>query len=225
MVAAPNEEAVESALDRLREEYGDPPVEERTWERPPERFDRLVEYTEDGYVGGAYGWVVRRPEEAAALSESMPAEASDDRERVLMALGRGQDEWGLPGGGLEDGETHEEAVRREVREEAGVECEPVEPFLLRRVTVVPAETDPGGESFAIVSDEEVADGSAVVASDRPDAVHLLYVFFDATYEGGSIAVQPGELDGAAWFAEPPERLMPANRFRAESWDCDAEGSP
>jgi ADP-ribose pyrophosphatase YjhB (NUDIX family) len=187
-----NGAAVERRTDRLLAEYGDPPVEEQTWERSPERFEREVQQAKNGYVGGAYAWVVRRPDEAADLTPSMPPEAEDDRKRALMILGRGADRWGLAGGGLEDGERYEEAVSREVREETGIECEPTDCFLLRHVTVV-SETD----------------------DDR--RIHFLYAFFDATYEGGSITVQPGELDGAGWFAEPPERLLPANEHRAESW--------
>ncbi|UPV73066.1 NUDIX domain-containing protein [Halorussus limi] len=192
-----NAETVERRTDRLLAEYGDVPVKERTWERSPERFAREVRQAEDGYVGGAYAWVVRRPDEATDLTESMPPEAEDDRKRALMILGRGADRWGLAGGGLEDGETHEEAARREVREETGVECDLTDLFLLRHVTVV-SEGD----------------------SER--RIHFLYAFFDATYEGGSITVQPGELDGAAWFAEPPERLLPANERRAESWSPEVD---
>ncbi|MFC4449369.1 NUDIX hydrolase [Halorussus aquaticus] len=191
-----NAESVERRMDRLLAEYGDVPVEEETWERSADRFEREVRQAENGYVGGAYAWVVRRPDEATDLTESMPPEAEDDRKRALMILGRGADRWGLAGGGLEDGERHEEAARREVREETGVECELTDLFLLRHVTVVPE-------------------------GDSERRIHFLYAFFDATYEGGSITVQPGELDGAAWFAEPPERLLPANGRRAESWTPEA----
>ncbi|WP_135851899.1 NUDIX domain-containing protein [Halorussus salinus] len=195
-----NERTVERRMDRLLDGYGDVPVEERTWNRSPERFEREVQQARDGYVGGAYAWVVRRPDEAADLTESMPPEAEDDRKRALMILGRGADRWGLAGGGLEGDETHEEAVRREVREETGVECEPTDCFLVRHVTVVSEAED-----------------------DR--RIHFLYAFFDATYEGGSITVQPGELDGAGWFAEPPERLLPANERRAESWSPETTTPP
>ena len=44
-----------------------------------------------------------------------------DEERVLLAHRRDIDWWNLPGGGMEIGETVEEAVYREVREETGLE--------------------------------------------------------------------------------------------------------
>jgi len=46
-----------------------------------------------------------------------------DGGRVLLAHRRDIDWWNLPGGGMEAGETVEEATRREVREETGLEVE------------------------------------------------------------------------------------------------------
>lgn len=46
-----------------------------------------------------------------------------DGERVLLAHRRAIDWWNLPGGAVDPGETVDEALRREVREETGLEIE------------------------------------------------------------------------------------------------------
>ncbi len=79
-------------------------------------------------VGGA-----AEPTDAAASSRRIPcvgAVIRDDEGRLLMIL-RGHDPgrglWSIPGGRIEPGETAEEAVVREVREETGltVTCGPM----------------------------------------------------------------------------------------------------
>ena len=44
--------------------------------------------------------------------------------RVLVARSRGKDRWYLPGGKREPGETDEQTLRREIREELGVDVLP-----------------------------------------------------------------------------------------------------
>ena len=46
-----------------------------------------------------------------------------DGDRVLLAHRRAIDWWNLPGGAVDPGETVDEALRREVREETGLEIE------------------------------------------------------------------------------------------------------
>ncbi len=188
-----NRDEVERRLDRLRERY-DPAVavvEERV---PGEQFDRLLPAAEDGYTGGAYAWTVRQPGAAPALSESMPAEAGPDDEHVLLILNRAASGpvWGLPGGGREDGETYEEATRREVREETGIEVSLDGPFRALRVRT----TTP----------------------DRDVTAHTLWTFFDATYAGGTLDPQASELRGVAWFVRPPGEVdTMAARRAGEFW--------
>jgi 8-oxo-dGTP diphosphatase len=47
----------------------------------------------------------------------------DDQDRILLGHRRDIDWWNLPGGGMEAGETVDEALRREVWEETGLEVE------------------------------------------------------------------------------------------------------
>src|ERR1044072_5231387 len=63
---------------------------------------------------------------------------SDEGGRVLLlrhVLRKGSG-WGIPGGFLEAGEQPEEAVRRELREETGLELEGVELAFVRRLSHV-----------------------------------------------------------------------------------------
>lgn len=195
-----NRETVRRRTERLRDEYDGVRVQEVSDELDEAEFSDFLAHCRDGYLGGGYAWVVREPDQAAELTESMPDEVDDGR-RVLMILGRGGSRWGLPGGGREAGETFEETAVREVREETGVECEVTGLFLLRHVVVTASASD--------------------------DEAHVLQAFFDAKYAGGHVAIQPGELNGAAWFDEPPASLYPENAFRAaDFWeDYEPEGDP
>jgi 8-oxo-dGTP diphosphatase len=206
-----NRVETERRLERLRAEYDDPPVVETTFDVDPAGFAEATANARDGYIGGGYCWVVRTPEQAAPLTPSMPDDAGNDSDRVLLILSRGSNEWGLPGGGLEGydpaavedpppepddaahGETYEDAARREVAEETGIECRITDCWKIERGTWEPTD-------------------------DRDVVLHSLFVFFEGTYADGHIAVQQGELDGAAWFGHMPERLHPANEAKAERWE-------
>lgn len=187
-----NEPFVEMQKDRLQAEYRDVSVEHGTVEVPPAEFPEYVQNAHDGYVGSAYAWVVRQSEQAGERSESY-AGAEENRERALMILPRGESEWGVPGGGLEGEESFEAAAHREVREETGVDCEITGLWHLNHLRWRSEDRD----------------------DDR--VTHTLHVFFDADYVTGQITVQEAEVNGAAWFAEPPARLMDDTAKRADDF--------
>jgi 8-oxo-dGTP diphosphatase len=67
----------------------------------------------------------------------------------------GQDYWATPGGGVEDGETFEQAALRELREETGIQVEDIGPELGRREFVL-----------------QLPDGERVMADERFFLVRL-----------------------------------------------------
>jgi 8-oxo-dGTP pyrophosphatase MutT (NUDIX family) len=186
-----NKTVVQSRLDRLNEDYRIGYTESETVTVDPDGFEAEIRAARDGYIGSSYVWIVRRPGQASPLSESMPDDAHSEEERVLLILGRGGHAWGIPGGGREDGETFEEGALREVREETGIECTIESCFGTR----YERRTSPAHE----------------------EVLHTLRVVFEGTYAGGTITIQPGELNGAAWRARRPCCLHPLAKPVAAAW--------
>lgn len=189
-----NRQAVERRIARLREAYGPLYEEEQTVDVRSDSFQEEVSLSRAGYLGSAYAWIVRRPEDAPELTESMPADAQTEEQRVLLILGRGGRRWGIPGGGIEREERVEDTVHREVVEETSIICSLEDCFGVRHERRTSADSD-------------------VV-------LHNIRVVFDARYETGSIALQAGELAGAAWWVERPRRIHPLAEPRADRWFTD-----
>lgn len=186
-----NLEENERRRDRLFDQYGEAPVREVYKSPPPDEFEEWAETSKAGYIGSAYAFVRRPAEQFADLTESYEVDG-EEQERVLLILGRGNSDWGVPGGGQESDETYEATVHREVAEEVGIEIS------LTGISHVRREIS-------------TADGF-------DERLHALRVFFDAEYEGGAIEIQPGELSGAAWFATPPtDRLLPDTASLVNDW--------
>jgi 8-oxo-dGTP diphosphatase len=84
---------------------------------------------------------------SARLRPAVRVVLLDDAERVLLVRWRfpDRDVWGTPGGGVDPGETHEDAVRRELAEETGLSLRPEEvgPCVGHRTHVFPMENGYG----------------------------------------------------------------------------------
>jgi 8-oxo-dGTP diphosphatase len=113
----------------------------------------------------------------------------DSRVALVRVERPGQDPWfDLPGGALDEGETYEQAVVREVGEEAG---------LLVEV----------GERFA--------EANQYFVRDDGEAVNNLCVFFEAHFAAEDPKLKIEADHTLVWM--PPESALAALRHEAHAW--------
>lgn len=136
-----------------------------------ERADGLI----DAAPSPASGYGVTMDMRVAAY-----AVVTDDADRILLARwteGR-RVAWTMPGGGLEPGESPEDAVRRELREETGYTVK-VGQLLGIHSRVIPAS-------------------QRVHQADQP--LHTLRIVYRAAVTGGRLRFETGgSTDMAEWF--------------------------
>jgi 8-oxo-dGTP pyrophosphatase MutT (NUDIX family) len=113
-------------------------------------------------------------------------------EGVLLQLRDDNGLWGLPGGGVEVGESVRDAIMREVWEETGLRVEPV-----RLIGVYSAP-----ENHQIIT---YPDGNSI---------HYVSSCFECVIVGGELACGPESRD-LGWFQPEalPDGLMPVARIR------------
>lgn len=172
-ISVQSRRTVDAVLRDLRAEYGEFPILDWTAVNDPEFFDHGADIFEAGHRGGAGARVT-----------------NDDGQLLFIREPRLPETWVMPGGSHEPGESIPETARREVWEEAGVDCEITGIWRAVRKRFVHRE-DPERRGY------------------------LLEVFFTADSVGGEADVYPERWDESEdeevlevrWFDEIPESAM------------------
>jgi len=136
---------------------------------------------------GATGYLARLRECVGHDLLLVPAAAGciRDEERRILLLRRsdGDNLWGLPGGGIELGERAADAVVREVREETGLEVEPV-------------------ALIGVYSNPE-----HIITYPNGDQVQPVIIFFECRVVGGELRPDMEEILEGRYFG-PDDALPP-----------------
>lgn len=168
------EDAVASKLEDFQKRYDEFEVTTHEGEIPSEEFEARAEKIR-----------ARSPFNARVL-------VARDGELLLVRDRDWPDFWVEPGGTVESGEPIEEAARREVAEETGIECR---------------LTDLRGVVHFVGRDE----------ADETREIHLLQAFYRAEHEAGTLDVQEAEIIEGRWWQTLPETFhstlgVPDHRF-------------
>lgn len=124
------------------------------------------------------------------LDWGVGAVVTDDQDRVLLI--REHDRWQTPGGEVEPGETHAQALRREVEEETGLLVDP-------------------GDLVAVTENRYVCD-------DRPERAFAFAHYGASLASDPTVTETPGlddeEIHAVEWMRELPEETLQADIVRA-----------
>lgn len=129
-----------------------------------------------------------------ALRFAVSAIIRDSEGRILLQQRGDNGHWGLPGGGVEVGETVTEAIIREAREETGFEIAP-------------------GRLVGVYSDPQ---NHQIIHYPDGNIVHFVALCFEATVTGGAAQLCE-ETVALAWHHpdDLPEPLVPSHRLRVQ----------
>lgn len=165
------------------------------------------ERTDDLYVSESRATLAPDEFADAAGSEAVTAGwvvtafAFDDDGRVLLIEQPWADGWICPGGARKPGESLAEAVTREVREETGIEIDPIAPR--------------GVDEFAFVNEEteETVGWTLVVFEGFAESVEL----------GADLGLDGEEITDAGWFDGLPEDVYNPDLFDPVYERCESSG--
>jgi len=162
-------EWIQDQLDRLRTTYGDFDIEHETFETTTEIVQMGRQLREEQPLSGA-GVVARH-----------------DGELLLVCDEEAPDAWTVPGGNLRPNERFEDAARRELSEETGMDC-------------------------CITGIHSALRGTAV-AADGDTTLTAIAVFFEGDVDSPELSVDHDEIEAAEWWTEPPNDPVDGMRER------------
>ncbi|WP_436924336.1 NUDIX hydrolase [Halosimplex amylolyticum] len=165
------------------------------------------ERTDDLYVGESRATVPPEDFEEVADSEAVTAGwvvtafTFDDRGRVLLIEQPWADGWICPGGALKPGESLADGATRELREETGVDIDPIAPR--------------GVDEFAFVNEE------------TDETAGWTLVVFEAVAESAELEADLGldgeEITDARWFDGLPDDVYNPDLFEPVYERCEHSG--
>lgn len=158
---------------------------------PRERYDDLVEDAGKD-VRDPERYVEDRKMEAFRAGWVAVGVVLDDRDRVLCIREGDDERWLLPGGTLHRGESLDGGLVREVREETGVDVNPVRPRAVGTSRIVNADNGDEWTGFHVVFYEARATDTTV---------------------GEDLGVADEDIVDVAWFQELPEQVFDPDRTR------------
>lgn len=154
-----------------------------------EKIERILSHTDAEYIESSEELSKENYESAKSRIEeglkygvgALVYRGQNENFEVLLVSNHWSDGWLMPGGGVEQGETLEDAVVREVHEEAGIHVEPEDPLRVERQEMFYEDCEPVSNYFIVYS-----------ARGKTEEI------------GEDLGDYDDEIEQAAWFSDIPE---------------------